>query len=419
MPYSTGILGNRNFVLLWSGNAVSLVGCYCVSISYPLIVLAMTGSSIMAGWVSFSFTLATLLLQLPAGKIADSFNRWRILIACQAVGLFAISLAALIAVVRPPGVALMWCFTAFAEGSALVLFQICEVPVICNVVRAEDRTTAYSFVVAEQPIAIMVGRAFGAGIAEIARWLPFLVDGVSSLFCLATLFAATPTDQTAPLRSTNHQEDGKTRMIDGVRMVWGHPFLRTTTLTAGLSSMIVQMAIVLTLVHLHASGEAGWKAGVVLGANGVGGVIGTIIAPHLIRLFDTTTVYRGALWTWAILLCSFAFTFSPRVLTICWCGVGFVGTIFGVALTTARMQVLSDGILGRAIGAMATWNSGAAALGPLMGGYLASWLGTERTGIILPIAMFGTALVSLHSAAVYQPHFSTSTSTAFTQEDPV
>ncbi|MGW4330993.1 MFS transporter [Nocardia sp. NPDC004573] len=417
MPYSTGILGNRNFVLLWSGNAISLVGCYCISISYPIIVLAMTGSSIMAGWVAFSFTLATLLLQMPAGKIADSFNRRRILIACQGVGLAAISLAALVAVLRPPGAAFMWCFTAFAEGSALVLFQICEVPVIRDVVREEHRTTAYSFFEAEQPIAIMIGRAFGAAIAGIARWLPFLVNALSYLFCLATLLAMKPVARSEPSLSMDRLGQGNTRMLEGVRIVWNHPFLRTTTLIAGLSSMIAQVAIMLILVHMHTDGGSGWTTGLVLGAGGVGGLIGSIVAPRLLRMFGTTSVYRGALWTWPILLCSFAFTFDPVVLAVCWCGVGCVGIVIGVALTTVRMQVLSDDILGRATAAIATWNAGVAALGPLIGGYMVSWLGMEATRILVPIGMCCTALMSLHSAAVYELNSSRCASAAFAQEE--
>ncbi|MDE1672620.1 MULTISPECIES: MFS transporter [Nocardia] len=414
-----GILGNRDFLLLWSGNAISLIGCYCISISYPIIVLAMTGSAIMAGWVAFSFTLATLLLQLPAGKVADSFNRRRILIACQTVGLASVALAALIAILQPPGTAFLWCFTAFIEGSALVLFQICETPVVRDVVPEDHRLKAYSFFEAQQPIAIMVGRAFGATIADIARLLPFLVNALSYLSCMATLLAMRHADQTDSLRCTSHPEQAKTLVIDGVRIVWRHRFLRTTTLIAGLSSMVAQVTIMLILVQARTSGGAAWTVAVVLGAGGIGGLIGAFVAPHLLRLFATTTVYRCALLTWPIVLCPFAFTFDPRVLTVCWCGVGCVGAITGVALTTVRMQVLPDHILGRAMAAMGTWNAGAAALGPLMGGYLISWLGTGQARLLVPIAMCGTALVGLHPATVYNPHHSRNTLAALTKQDTV
>ncbi|MEU7632959.1 MFS transporter [Nocardia sp. NPDC049220] len=419
MPNPNGILGNRNFLLLWSGNAISLVGCYCISISYPIIVLAMTASPIMAGWVAFSFTLATLLLQLPAGKVADSFDRQRILMVCQTIGLASVALAALIAILRPPGAAYLWCFTAFIEGSALVLFQICETPVVRDVVPEEHRMKAYSFFEAQQPIAIMVGRAFGAAIADIARLLPFFVNALSYLFCLATLFAMRDADRADRSRSVSRPEQTKTLVIDGIRIVWRHRFLRTTTLIAGLSSMIAQMAIMLILVRARSYGGAAWTVAVVLGAGGIGGLIGAFVAPHLLRLFATTTVYRCALLTWAMVFCPFAFTFDTRVLTVCWCGVGCVGTIIGVALTTVRMQVLPDHVLGRAMAAIATWNAGAAALGPLTGGYLINWLGTGKTGLFIAIGMCGTALLGLHPTTAYDPEYFRRALRASTQQDTV
>jgi hypothetical protein len=58
---------NRDFQLLWAGQAVSLLGSQTSKIAYPLLVLAMTGSPAKAGIAGFAAMLGYLLFPLPAG----------------------------------------------------------------------------------------------------------------------------------------------------------------------------------------------------------------------------------------------------------------------------------------------------------------------------------------------------------------
>ncbi|NUS43477.1 MAG: hypothetical protein HOQ24_07305, partial [Mycobacteriaceae bacterium] len=247
--------------------------------------------------------------------------------------------------------------------------------------------------------------AFGTAIAGVAKWLPFLVNAVSYLLCLSTLSAMRFADKSDDGTAAGAAPTG-IRMLDGGPVVWRHPFLRTTTLIAGLVSMIAQMAILVMLVQTRAGGSPAWVVGLVLGAGGLGGVIGSAVAPGLLRLCTVGTVVRGALWVWTCCLLPFAFTADPRALTACWGGVGVVGAVFGVALTTVRMHIVPDEVLGRAYAAMATWNAGAAAAGPLAGGYLISWLGLGPTRIILSAAMCCTAVIGLHPSTIHSSDLS-------------
>ena len=75
---------NRDFQLLWGGQAVSLLGSQTSKIAYPLLVLAMTGSPAKAGIAGFAAMLGYLLFPLPAGGLADRHDRKRIMIGCDA-----------------------------------------------------------------------------------------------------------------------------------------------------------------------------------------------------------------------------------------------------------------------------------------------------------------------------------------------
>ncbi|HSR22070.1 MAG TPA: MFS transporter, partial [Candidatus Eisenbacteria bacterium] len=66
---------NRDFQLLWSGQAVSVLGSRISAIAYPLLVLGVSGSPAAAGVVGFVGGLPYILFQLPAGAVADRVDR--------------------------------------------------------------------------------------------------------------------------------------------------------------------------------------------------------------------------------------------------------------------------------------------------------------------------------------------------------
>src|SRR6266571_9196038 len=74
------LLKNRNFMLLWSGQLVSWVGTEITNIALPLIVLALTGSTIQAGSVAAIRGAVYALWAIPAGALIDRWNRKTVLV---------------------------------------------------------------------------------------------------------------------------------------------------------------------------------------------------------------------------------------------------------------------------------------------------------------------------------------------------
>ena len=71
----TPLWRNCNYVLLWSGQAVSVLGIQVTQIAFPLLVLGLTGSATAAGLVAAARTLPYLVLTLPAGALVDRWDR--------------------------------------------------------------------------------------------------------------------------------------------------------------------------------------------------------------------------------------------------------------------------------------------------------------------------------------------------------
>src|SRR5579871_2160381 len=70
---------NRDFVLLWTGQATSALGSQLSQVAYPLLVLSLGHSATAAGIVGFARNLPIFVLSLPAGALADHVERRRLM----------------------------------------------------------------------------------------------------------------------------------------------------------------------------------------------------------------------------------------------------------------------------------------------------------------------------------------------------
>jgi MFS family permease len=132
---------NRDFLLLQAGQLLSDAGTQSTSIAYPLLVLAVTGSAAKAGVVAFARTLPLALFALPAGLLADRWNRRRLMITADGVRVVAIgSLAATILAQRVA----YWVIplVAFVEGSGATLFAAAQPGALRAVVPARQLPAA-------------------------------------------------------------------------------------------------------------------------------------------------------------------------------------------------------------------------------------------------------------------------------------
>ena len=116
---------NREFILLWSGEALSALGSQISLVAFPLLVLAVTGSPAKAGVVGFARNLPIALLALPAGVLADRLNRKYLMVACD--GLRASALALIpIAIATGDVPFTLIVFVALIDGTGFVFTYVTE-----------------------------------------------------------------------------------------------------------------------------------------------------------------------------------------------------------------------------------------------------------------------------------------------------
>src|SRR5919202_5296244 len=74
---------NGTFLRLWSAQLVSTLGSRISGLAFPLLVLALTHSPFQAGLVGFLRGIPYAVLSLPAGALADRWNRKRLMVLCD------------------------------------------------------------------------------------------------------------------------------------------------------------------------------------------------------------------------------------------------------------------------------------------------------------------------------------------------
>ena len=337
---------NRDFLLLQAGQLLSEVGTQSAAIAYPLLVLAVTGSAAKAGVVAFARGLSLTLFALPAGVVADRWNRRRLMIAADGVRVLAVGgLAAAIIADRldfwviPP--------VAFIEGVGAAVFAAAQAGALRAVVPARQLPGAAG---------AQTGRLAAVG----------LVDAVSYAFSTVSLLAMRTPFQEArePDRSSL-----RSRVTEGFQFLWGHRFLRTCAFLFGLANFIGVGVVFAVVVLGQRQGLSGGRVGVLVAAFGGCVLLGSFLAPLVSRALPVRAVLLLELWTW--LGCGL-FLIWPNVYVL---AAGIMPTALAIPSTNSvvhgyRMAMTPDRLLGRVESIWRTISLLIAPLGPLVAGVL-------------------------------------------------
>lgn len=93
-PYAFRAFRHRNYMLLYTGQLISLTGTWMQGLALPYLVFTLTGSKVLLGLVSAASLLPSLIVTLPSGVIADRFSKRRLVVATQTLLLVQASILA-------------------------------------------------------------------------------------------------------------------------------------------------------------------------------------------------------------------------------------------------------------------------------------------------------------------------------------
>ena len=132
---------NRDYLLLWLGQAVSSLGTGISQFAFPLLVLALTHSFAAAGFAGALGQLPYLLFSLPAGALVDRWDRKRIMVVCT-LGL-ALCIASIpVALLSGHLTVIQLYIVSFLMGTLFVFYELAELAALTQVVPKVHLSTA-------------------------------------------------------------------------------------------------------------------------------------------------------------------------------------------------------------------------------------------------------------------------------------
>ena len=165
---------------LWAGSAIYFTGNAMQVMAASWLMVELTGSSFLAALVQTAVFLPMFLLALPAGVLADTSDRRRLILLSLGVQVAVVLVLALLALAGWAGPATLLLFT-FAAGCCTALLSPAWNTSVADTVPREDMPQA----ITAMSIAWNSARALGPSIAGfIFAWL-----GAGWVFGLAVLSA--------------------------------------------------------------------------------------------------------------------------------------------------------------------------------------------------------------------------------------
>lgn len=386
---------NRDFQLLWTGQAVSVLGSRVSNIAYPLLVLAMTHSPATAGVVGFLGTLPYVLLQIPAGAVVDRVNRRRLMVTCDIGRLLALGSLPLAAALGRLTL-IQVAAAAFLEGSLFVFFRLGEVSAIRIVVEPVQYPQALSQNEARLRAASLAGPPIGGFLFGLGRTLPFLADAISYLLSLATLLMIR--------RSFQEQRQTEPRHLwaeirEGIQWLWDQPYVLFVNLAASAANLLFQVAVLVVIVAEQRRGASSALIGLVLGGFGLGGVAGSLAGGWLTQRLRANTIVLTAIWLWP-LTALLGLVGNPLLLIAILAVLAFMGAAWNIAGQTVYYRLVPDRLVGRVSSVGSLTAFGALPLGALAGGLLVQAFGPAAAGVIAGGFMLLLAALTTASPSV-------------------
>ncbi|MEX2245219.1 MAG: MFS transporter [Dehalococcoidia bacterium] len=310
LPDAVSALGERDFRIMWAGQAVSLCGTWMQVVAQGLLVLQLWDSAFALGAMNFANALPTLLVMLFGGVLADRGDKRRIMLVTQVV------MAALALIV------------GFLIVADLVQFWLLLVVAgVAGVAIGYDMPAAQAFLPELVPpekigqvVALnsstfhgsrMVGPALAGGIiAASSLSVAYFLNAASFVAVILALMVV----RSRPVRqAAGHGMSAIHGLREGLRHARGRPNLQALLLLTGLNTAFLfpSMAILSAFYVKDVLDQGEVVLGLLFMASGIGSVVGALM------LIWWTGSRAGRIWAGVIVaplaLCVMALTRQPAL----------------------------------------------------------------------------------------------------------
>lgn len=372
-----GLLGQRNFALLWVGGTVSALGDVALFVALPFYVYVLTHSALATSGMFVAETLPRLLFGSIAGVFVDRWDRRRTMIVADCLRMAVILL---LLVLQSPQTVWIVYVVAGVQATIGQFFTPAASALLPRVVGEEELVTANGLSSVSGAIVQLAGPSLG-GLVYAALGFPavVVVDSATFLFsatCIALLALPRIVTPGAVAEAGSVVGTIVRGWMEGFGYLWSKHVLMV--LLASFCAfelgqgMINVDIVVFVKVALHGGPETlGW----LITAQGVGGLLGGLLVGRFgERLPRKVALVAGGVTPGAFLVVIALLPVLPLVLALV-ALLGMPVVAYNVMVTALLQQETSDAFRGRVFGALGTVTSVAMLVSLTASGVLIDLLG--------------------------------------------
>lgn len=332
-PMAESPFRNPIFRTMWLATVISNFGGLIQSVGAAWMMTSLVGSPQMVALVQASNALPFMLLALLAGAVADNLDRRRVLLVAQG---FMLVVSATLSLFAWQGWLSPWLLLGFTFliGCGMAMNGPAWQASVGDIVRRDQLPAAVALNSAGFNMARSVGPAIGGAIVAAAgAAAAFLVNSLSYIGLITVLLRWRPNSAPRLLP----REGLFTAMAAGLRYVAMSPHLRMVTLRGsafGLTANALPALMPIVARDLVKGGPLTF--GLLLGAFGIGAVLGGLGSVRLRRRFATEATIRLAS---ASLAAATAITALSPYLIVTLAALMLAGASWVVALSTFNVTI--------------------------------------------------------------------------------
>jgi MFS family permease len=336
----------RNYRLFWFGQLASVTGFQILLVSQAWLVYDLTGSVLQLGLTGIFSAVPAIALALVGGVAADKLNRRSLLMLTQTLQAISVAILATLIATGLVEVWHIWINAAFISATGAFDMPSRQA-IFPHLINRKDMTNAVALNSLIWQSTRVVGPAFAGIIITFME--------IAAAFYFATIGFITFTIFLSLIRMPEISQSKKDNM--GKEMLRGLGFIRDNNIFAFLlgmtfvNSFFGMSYIFLMPVFAKDILEAGPSGlGVLLAAQGLGGLTGTLLVTSRGKIQLQGRVIIGAAITFGVFLIFFAFSswyfISIGLLFI----AGSLLSVYMVISQSAMQLLVPDTYRGRVMG---------------------------------------------------------------------
>jgi len=384
-------LAHRNFRLFVFGQSISLIGTWMQQVAMIWLVYDLSKSPFWLGVVAFASQIPAFLVAPVAGVLTDRWNRHHTVIVTQALAMiqaFALMALTLASVVTVGQIVALGVFLGLVNAFDMPTRQSFLVQMV---ERKEDLANAIALNSSMFNAARLIGPSIaGFVIGLLGEWPCFLLNGLSYLAVLGSLLIMRVKPIAKPAREVRIWEG----LREGLVYVAGsRPIRALLALLAIVSVTAMPLTVLMPVVATDVLGGGPDTLGLLTAASGVGALGASLFLAARTSIRGLGKIIAMAAGTLGLAMVGFSFSRSLWLSLILLVLTGFAMIVQMAASNTILQTIAEEDKRGRVMSFYTMAFVGAAPLGSLLSGSLASRIGTPATILVCGLACLIGAVV--------------------------